>query len=110
MYAIRSYYVSSASATSLYDVKVSQDGSADFVSIQQAIDNAPDNDQPYVIYIKNGIYQEKLHIIRPHIYLIGENRDKTIITATTANSMLDENGKKFGTFGSRTVSVDALVV
>ncbi len=101
-------YLSSASATSLYDVKVSQDGSADFVSIQQAIDNAPDNDQPYVIYIKNGIYQEKLHIIRPHIYLIGENRDKTIITATTANSMLDENGKKFGTFGSRTVSVDAL--
>lgn len=25
----------------------------------------------------------------------------------TANSMMDENGKKFGTFGSRTVSVDA---
>ncbi len=100
-------YLSSASATSLYDVKVSQDGSADFASIQQAIDNAPDNDQPYVIYIKNGRYQEKLHITRPNVYLIGEDRDKTIITATTANSMLNAEGKKFGTFGSRTVAIDA---
>ncbi len=101
-------YLSSASATSLYDVKVSLDGSADYASIQQAIDSAPDNNQPFVIYIKNGIYQEKLHITRPNIYLIGEDRDKTIITATTANSMKDENGKNFGTFGSRTVSVDAV--
>jgi|GEM_PF-377248 len=100
-------YLSSASATSLYDVKVSQDGSADFASIQQAIDNAPNNDQPYVIYIKNGTYQEKLHITRPNVYLIGEDRDKTIITATTANSMLNAEGKKFGTFGSRTVAIDA---
>ncbi len=58
-------YLSSASAASLYNVKVSQDGSADYASIQQAIDNAPNNDQPYVIYIQNGTYQEKLHITRP---------------------------------------------
>ncbi len=100
-------YLSSASAASLYDVKVSQDGSADFTSIQQAIDSAPKNNQPFVIYIQNGTYQEKLHITRPNVYLIGEDRDKTIITATTANSMLDEKGQKFGTFGSRTVAVDA---
>ncbi|SDG81859.1 pectinesterase [Vibrio xiamenensis] len=100
-------YFSSAAATPLYDVKVSQDGSADYASIQQAIDSAPQTEQPYVIYIRNGVYHEKLHITRPNIYLIGEDRDKTVITATTANSMLDENGKKFGTFGSRTVSVDA---
>ncbi len=100
-------YLSSASATSLYDVKVSLDGTADFASIQQAIDSAPDNDQPYVVYIQNGVYQEKLHITRPNIYLIGEDRDKTIITATTANSMLDDQGNKFGTFGSRTVAIDA---
>ena len=100
-------YLSSASATSLYDVKVSLDGSADYASIQQAIDNAPNNDQPYVIYIQNGTYKEKLHITRPNIYLIGEDRNKTIITATTANSMLNDEGKKFGTFGSRTVAIDA---
>ncbi len=100
-------YLSTTNATPLYDVKVSGDGSADYTSIQQAIDKAPNSNQPYVIYIKNGVYNEKLHITRPNIYLIGEDRDKTIITATTANSMLDDNGKKFGTFGSRTVSVDA---
>lgn len=101
------FYLSSASAISLYDVKVTPDGSSGYSSIQQAIDDAPDNDQPYVIYIQNGTYHEKLHITRPNIYLIGEDREQTIITAITANSMLDENGKKFGTFGSRTVSVDA---
>ncbi len=100
-------YFSSAAATPLYDVKVALDGSADYASIQQAIDSAPDNDQPFVIYIQNGTYQEKLHITRPNIYLIGQDRDKTVITATTANSMLKPDGTKFGTFGSRTVSVDA---
>lgn len=100
-------YFSAAIATPLYDVKVALDGTADYASIQQAIDHAPASDTPYVIYIRNGVYHEKLHITRPNLYLIGEDRAKTIITATTANSMLDENGKNFGTFGSRTVSVDA---
>ncbi|WP_432454235.1 pectinesterase family protein [Agarivorans sp. QJM3NY_29] len=100
-------YASSAFSLPLYDVVVALDGSADFQSVQQAIDSAPSDGSPYVIYIRNGQYQEKLEIKRDNIYLIGEDRDKTIITATTANSMLKPNGKKFGTTGSRTVNVDA---
>ncbi|MEI8631182.1 pectinesterase family protein [Vibrio sp. PP-XX7] len=101
-------YFSSAIAVPLYDVTVSLDGTADFQSIQEAINHAPENNLPYVIYINNGTYNEKLEIKRPNIYLIGENRDKTVITATTANGMVnDKQGKKFGTTGSRTVNIDA---
>ncbi|SJN59696.1 Pectinesterase A precursor [Vibrio ruber DSM 16370] len=99
--------LSSAIAAPLYDTKVALDGSADFTSIQQAINSAPDDGKPYVIYVTNGIYHEKLNVSRPNIMLIGENRDQTVITATTANGTLDENGKKYGTSGSRTVYINA---
>ncbi|MEI8635092.1 pectinesterase family protein [Vibrio sp. PP-XX7] len=60
-----------------------------------------------MIYIRKGIYHERFEINRPHVYLIGEDRDQTIITASTANGMLDELGRKFATFGSRTLSINA---
>ncbi|MBF9003228.1 pectinesterase family protein [Vibrio nitrifigilis] len=101
------FYFSSANALPLYNVSVAADGSADYSSIQAALDNAPNDQSDYVVYIHDGVYHEKLNITRPNTYLIGQNRDKTIITATTANGMLQPNGKKFGTFGSRTVAIDA---
>ncbi|MCE0493581.1 pectinesterase family protein [Vibrio salinus] len=101
-------YLSSAVALPLYDVTVAADGSGDFRSVQQAIEHAPDDHQPYVIYIRNGVYHEKLEVKRPNIHLIGEDRDKTVITATTANSTINpKTGKKFGTTGSRTVNINA---
>lgn len=99
---------SSVFSLPLYDVVVSTDGQGNFQSIQKAIDSAPKGDSPYVVYIRNGVYQEKLEIKRANVYLIGEDRDKTVITATTANSMINPaKGKKFGTTGSRTVNIDA---
>ncbi|WP_217554909.1 pectinesterase family protein [Vibrio metschnikovii] len=94
-------------AQPLYHVVVDQSGNGDFTSIQAAINHAPAGDSPYVVYIRNGVYQEKLSIDRHHVYLIGEDRDRTIITATTANGTLDDQGKKFGTSGSRTVLINA---
>ena len=47
-------------------------------SIQAAIEAAPESSgEPYVILIKNGIYNEKVIIDRPNIVLVGENRDST---------------------------------
>jgi len=101
-------YASTALSLPLYDVVVSLDGRGDFQSIQKAIDNAPNDNSPYVIYIHNGTYREKLDVTRKNIFLLGESRDHTIITATTANSMINPStGKKFGTTGSRTVNINA---
>src|SRR4051812_49124715 len=47
-------------------------------SIQAAIESAPEKPmKPYVILVKNGIYNEKVIIDKPNIVLIGENRDST---------------------------------
>ncbi|WP_277873459.1 pectinesterase family protein [Vibrio furnissii] len=97
-----------SAAIPLYDVVVAKDGSGDFTSVQQAIDAAPQNNQQYVIYIRKGIYPERLNITRNNLYLIGEDRDRTIITASFANGTLDANGVRTGTAGSRTVYVNAL--
>ena len=62
---------------------VSKDGKADFVTIQDAINNT--KAFPYeriTIFIKNGIYKEKvkLHEWNSNLTLVGESKDATIIT------------------------------
>ena len=66
-----------------YKVVVAQDGSGDFISIQEAINAS--KAFPYqhiVINIKDGKYKEKVHIYswNTHISLIGESKENTIIT------------------------------
>ena len=53
------------------------DGGADYICIQDAIDNAADGD---TIYVFNRTYNENI-VIDKTIYLIGENRDSTIISS-----------------------------
>ena len=49
-------------------------------SIQAAIERAPDHPvAPFKIFIRNGLYEQKVIIDRPNIMLVGENRDSTII-------------------------------
>lgn len=49
-------------------------------SIQAAVDAAPEKPtKPYVIFVKNGVYNEKLIIDKPNLVLLGENRDSTRI-------------------------------
>jgi pectinesterase len=76
-------YNSVLEAKSFYNVIVSKDGTGDFLSIQKAIDAAPDSSTtPYIIYINNGEYIEKLFIKKNFITLVGENRDSTIIVCS----------------------------
>jgi parallel beta-helix repeat protein len=56
-------------------ITVDDDGSADFIFIQNAIDNASQGD---IIFVYNGIYNEHL-IINISIILIGENKKDTVI-------------------------------
>lgn len=57
-------------------------------TIQAAIEKAPANSAtPYIIYVRNGKYHEKVIIDKPNIVLVGENRDSVIIEyAETAQS------------------------
>jgi pectinesterase len=49
-------------------------------SIQKAIEQAPaDGDKPFKILLRKGTYQQKVIIDKPHIVLVGEQRDSTRI-------------------------------
>jgi parallel beta-helix repeat protein len=56
-------------------IVVDNGGNHDYTTIQDAIDNANEGD---TIFIKEGIYYEHL-IIDKSVYLIGENKETTII-------------------------------
>lgn len=62
-------------------------------SIQKAIESAPEKpEKPYLIYIKKGIYNEKVIVDKPNIVLVGENRDSCIIVGaeTSDHIMIKE--------------------
>lgn len=66
-----------------HNIVVSLDGSGDYTSIQEAINAS--KSFPYqrvIIFIKDGIYDEKIkvHEWNTNLSLIGESREKTIIT------------------------------
>ena len=68
-----------------YQVIVSLDGSGDFKSIQAAINSFPFSAVHLrKIFIKKGIYREKIYLEKNNIWLIGEDRGKTIITQSIA--------------------------
>ncbi len=60
---------------SLFDAVISPGA-----SIQEVIDRVPqDNKKPYTIFLRKGTYAQKVIINRPHIVLVGEDRDSTIL-------------------------------
>jgi pectinesterase len=64
---------------------VDQKGKGDFKTIQGAINSLADSSNlPRTIFIKNGIYKEKIYIEKNNIVFEGENIDKTIITCAIA--------------------------
>ena len=66
----------------IYDAVVAQDGSGDYLTLQAAIDNAPEGrGTPYLIFVKNGRYKEHIEIpaLKPFLHIIGQDRDKTVI-------------------------------
>ena len=83
---------------------VSRDGTGDFRTLQEAVESARAfMDYTVTIYVKNGVYKEK--VIVPswveNIDIIGEDRDKTIITYDD-----HANINKMGTFRIYTVKVE----
>ncbi|ACS86543.1 pectinesterase PemA [Musicola paradisiaca] len=88
-------------------VSTSSSDSSAFKTIAEAVASAPSGSSSFVIYIKNGVYKERLTISRDNVHLKGQSRDGTIIAATTAAGTLKSDGTKWGTSGSSTVKVNA---
>jgi len=93
---------------------VAQDGSGNYKTIQDAVNSVRDLGLKVVkIYIKKGIYSEKLVIPswKTNIHLVGEDKENTIITGNDYSGKAYPGGKdlsgkdKYNTFTSYTVLV-----
>lgn len=92
------------------EIVVAKDGSGNYTTVQAAILAVPDSatDTTY-IYIKNGIYREKIVIPagKRFIKLIGECADSVILVYGDYASKTDSTGKPLGTSGSASIYIYA---
>ena len=121
-FLISHFSLCEAQAASNYDnpdtIVVARDGTGEFRTVAEAIEVCRAfMDYHKVIYIKKGIYKEKLVVPQwlQNIELCGESRDETIITWDDhANIMADVSPltanlspQKIGTFRTFTLKIEA---
>jgi len=73
----------SSSPASQANVVVAQDGSANYRTITQAVNAAPQkSSKRYVIYVKAGIYNENVDISKTmtNLMFVGDGMDRTVVT------------------------------
>lgn len=98
------------SAQVKYDFIVAADGQGDFRTVQEAISAVPDfRKNQTVIFIKNGIYKEKLVLptSKTNVKFIGEDVLKVILTYDDYASKKNRFGEEVGTTGSSSFYVFA---
>lgn len=74
------------------------DGSGDFKTVQEAVDHVPDNNnQPVVIYIKRGVYQEQIRVTKRYLTFQGEDPTNTVLTYRLSALQAGNTRLAFGT-------------
>jgi pectin methylesterase-like acyl-CoA thioesterase/acetyl esterase/lipase len=89
-------------------VAVAQDGSGNYSTVQSALNAVPSNNKtPFVIYIRNGVYKEKLLLdsSKSYVTLIGEDKFKTILTYDDHTGRIAPNGDSINTRTSWSVKI-----
>jgi pectinesterase len=83
-------------------------GQATYRTLAAALAAAPDSSAtPFVIFIRNGRYHEKLSVDKANITLLGQSRDSTILSFDASADSPDPTGGTYGTRGSFTLRVSA---
>jgi pectinesterase len=89
---------------------VAHDGSGKYLTVQEALNHIPlNNKKPVTIYIRNGIYKEKLHLdsTKNFVTIIGEDKFKTILTYDDHTGTVEPNGDVINTMTSHTFLIKA---
>lgn len=103
-----------SAAANKYDnpdtIVVSRDGTGEFRTIDEALEVCRAFMEYHkVIYVKNGVYKEKLIVPQwlTNIEILGEDRDKTIVTYDDhANIRLPGTERNMGTFRTYTMKIE----
>jgi len=95
----------------VYDIVVAKDGTGNYTTIQAAIDAVPTGTTRKTIFVKKGVYNEKILIgtisasVSKVISLIGENRDSVSITWNETGSSSPTLGVNASDFYMENVTV-----
>lgn len=94
-----------------YDWVVAKDGSGDFLTVQEAVNAAPDyfpGDET-TVYIKDGVYEEKVTVPanKQKLHMIGQSADGTVIRWGDYARMQGPDGVEIGTFATPSVFIHA---
>ncbi len=86
-------------------LRVEQDGSGDTTRIQDALDKLAGSDDPAVILVGEGVFDEQLFMTRDNVAIVGKGRDKT----TIKTSLLRANWRRDHTddWGASTINIKA---
>lgn len=87
----------------LKKIVVAKDHRGDYTTVQQAINAVKDSSMAVtMIYIKNGVYKEKLILpaTKINVHFVGESVEGTILTYDDYASKKDSAGNPIGTSGS----------
>ena len=91
-------------------ITVAQDGSGKYKTVQEALNAVPySNTKPVTIFIKNGIYKEKLFLdsTKNFVTIIGEDKFSTILTYDDHTGSLSPRGDTINTMTSWSFKVKA---
>jgi pectinesterase len=81
-------------------ITVAQDGSGNHTTVQAALNAIPSNNkESFIVYIRNGIYREKLLLdsTKEYVTIIGEDKFKTILTYNDHTGKLSPSGDTINT-------------
>lgn len=84
-----------------------QGGEKSYSNVAAALAAAPDDDRPWHIRIGEGLWDEKIYIRRPNIWLSGAGPGRTILTHGHASGTPKPGGGTWGTYGSSAITVEA---
>ena len=104
--------LAAGNALAATNLTVAADGSAQFRTVQEAINAAPQttsSTNPCIIHIKPGIYKELLYAQREKrfVHLVGEDAEKTVLTYNLNANLPGPDGKQIGTFRTASTVIDA---
>ena len=89
-----------------FTLVVAKDGTGDYSTVTEALAALGEEGEPALIYIKKGVYKERLTIRRPFVTFEGEDMNETVITYNLGAKMEMEDGSRRGTFRSYSVLID----
>ena len=95
------FFISIVANCQLKKITVSQNGKADFTTVQAALDAVPaGNTTLTTIFIKSGVYKEKIIVDarKSFVSIIGEDKENTILTFNNHAGTNQPNGDTLNTW------------